>query len=118
MTVGVSIDGVGHRYGALTVLDGISLVADPGQVLVLVGPSGCGKSTLLGIAAGLIRPDQGRAVLSGSPPPGCLNELTPVFQDFALLPWRTVAGNIDLVLRPHRSIRRRPRSYAPRPDHP
>ncbi len=107
MTVGVSIDGVGHRYGDLTVLDGISLVADPGQVLVLVGPSGCGKSTLLGIAAGLIRPDTGRVILSGSPPPGCLNQLTPVFQDFALLPWRTVAGNVDLVLRPHLDRRAR-----------
>lgn len=107
MTVGVSIDGVGHRYGDLTVLDGISLVADPGHVLVFVGPSGCGKSTLLGIVGGLIRPDKGRVVLSGSPPPGCLNQLTPVFQDFALLPWRTVAGNVDLVLRPHLDRRAR-----------
>ena len=101
MTLAVSIERVGHRYGALPVLDDISLVAEAGRVLVLVGPSGCGKSTLLGIAAGLIRPDVGQVMLSGSPPPGCLNQLTPVFQDFALLPWRTVAGNVDLVLRPH-----------------
>ncbi len=101
MTLGLSIEKVCHRYGALRVLDDVSLVAEPGRVLVLVGPSGCGKSTLLGIAAGLIRPDAGQAVLSGAPPDGCLNALTPVFQDFALLPWRTVAGNVDLVLRPH-----------------
>ena len=101
MTVGVSIEGVGHRYGGLTVLQDVTLVAAPGQVLVLVGPSGCGKSTLLGIAAGLIAPSTGQVQLSGTPPPGCLNALTPVFQDFALLPWRTVAGNVDLVLRPH-----------------
>ncbi len=101
MTLAVSIEGVGHHYGALHVLDDITLTAEPGRVLVLVGPSGCGKSTLLGIAAGLIRPDVGQVVLSGTPPPGCLNQLTPVFQDFSLLPWRTVAGNVDLVLRPH-----------------
>ncbi len=94
----VRIEGVGHRYGGLVALEGVDLVAEPGRVLVLIGPSGCGKSTLLGIAAGLIRPSSGRVVVEGTVPEDCLNPLTPVFQDFALLPWRTVAGNVALPL--------------------
>ena len=96
--IAVAIEGVGHRFGAMTVLDGIDLVAAPGQVLVLVGPSGCGKSTLLAIVAGLLRPTAGRVTTAGPVPPGCVNPITSVFQDFALLPWRTVAQNVSLVL--------------------
>jgi len=94
----VSIERVSHRYGSLGVLEGIDLVAEPGRVLVLVGPSGCGKSTLLGIIGGLIEPEAGRVMLEGHVAEDCLNVMTPVFQDFALLPWRSVAGNVGLVL--------------------
>ena len=79
-------------------LEGIDLVAEPGRVLVLIGPSGCGKSTLLGIIGGLIRPTSGLVLMDGHVAEDCLNVMTPVFQDFALLPWRTVAGNVELVL--------------------
>lgn len=94
----VAIEHVSHRYKTLDVLDGIDLVAEPGRVLVLVGPSGCGKSTLLGIVGGLIEPGAGRVTISGHVADDCLNVMTPVFQDFALLPWRSVAGNVELVL--------------------
>ncbi len=67
-------------------------------MVALVGPSGCGKSTLLNILGGLLLPTKGRALMQGETRPDCLNPLTYVFQDFALLPWRTVAGNISLVL--------------------
>ena len=97
-SVRLAIQGVGHRYGGLQVLDGIDLVADPGRVLVLVGPSGCGKSTLLAIIGGLLRPSAGQVVMEGEVADDCLNPLTPVFQDFSLLPWRSVAGNVGLVL--------------------
>ena len=92
------LEHVSHSYGAMRVLEDIDLAFEPGEVLALVGPSGCGKSTLLNILGGLLRPSQGQVTMRGSPPADCLNPLTYVFQDFALLPWRTVAGNISLVL--------------------
>ncbi len=92
------LDGISHDYDQLRVLDGISLDIRAGEVTVLVGPSGCGKSTLLGIIGGMIRPTAGSVTQSGTPRADCLNPLTYVFQDFALLPWRSVAGNISLAL--------------------
>lgn len=89
---------VSHRYGPLPVLDDVSLTVATGEVVAIVGPSGCGKSTLLRILGGLERPDAGRAETAGAPPEGSLNPVTFVFQDFALLPWRSVAGNVRLGL--------------------
>jgi NitT/TauT family transport system ATP-binding protein len=94
----LAVEGVEHAYRDLTVLEGIDLVAEPGRVLVLVGPSGCGKSTLLGIIGGLLKPTRGDVRWEGEVAEDCLNPLTYVFQDFALLPWRSVAGNVSLVL--------------------
>ena len=96
--VALSVEAVGHRYHDLRVLDGINLDIPAGKVTVLVGPSGCGKSTLLGILGGLIAPSQGRVQMDGPVAPDCLNKLTYVFQDFALLPWRDVGGNVALGL--------------------
>lgn len=100
MTAGLrlSVEGVSHAYRALPVLEDVTLHAEPGQVLVIVGPSGCGKSTLLGIMGGLLRPSRGAVRTEGVVADDCLNPLTYVFQDFALLPWRTVAGNVALPL--------------------
>jgi NitT/TauT family transport system ATP-binding protein len=92
------LDGVGHAYQDLVVLEDVSLTIEPGRVTVLVGPSGCGKSTLLAIIGGMLAPDRGTVRCQGEIPDTCLNALTYVFQDFALLPWRRVAGNVALVL--------------------
>ncbi len=94
----LSLQNVSHGYGGTPVLEGISLEVPAGHILCIVGPSGCGKSTLLRLIGGLERPTGGRILEIGSPPEGCLNPLTYVFQDFALLPWRTAEGNISLVL--------------------
>ncbi|MCK6450375.1 MAG: ABC transporter ATP-binding protein [Alphaproteobacteria bacterium] len=95
------VDGVGHAYDDLVALDGIDLEVRDGEILALIGPSGCGKSTLLGILGGLLRPTRGEVRLVGALPPGTLNPFTYVFQDFALLPWRTVEANIALALEHH-----------------
>ena len=97
----ISLDGISHSYGTTEVLRDISLEVSSGQIVCLVGPSGCGKSTLLRFIGGLERPSQGRVLQVGAPPEGCLNPLTYIFQDFALLPWRSVWGNISLVLEDH-----------------
>ena len=94
----ITVDHVTHSYGGLTVLSDICLHIPAGEILCIVGPSGCGKSTLLRLIGGLERPDDGQVLQLGDPPDGCLNPLTYVFQDFALLPWRSVEGNVRLVL--------------------
>jgi NitT/TauT family transport system ATP-binding protein len=90
--------GLSHRFDDLLVLADLDLVVEAGETLVVLGPSGCGKSTLLGILGGLLRPSAGTVRAAGPLPPGCLNPLTYVFQDFALLPWRTAEQNIALPL--------------------
>jgi NitT/TauT family transport system ATP-binding protein len=104
MTAGLrlSFSGISHKFRDLLALDRIDLIAEPGEVTVLLGPSGCGKSTLLGIAGGLIAPTSGEVRADGEVAEDCLNPLTYVFQDASLLPWRTVAGNILLVLEDHK----------------
>ncbi|MBO6560282.1 MAG: ABC transporter ATP-binding protein [Nisaea sp.] len=97
----LSLDGISHHYGGMSVLSGIDLEIPAGEIVCIVGPSGCGKSTLLRLIGGLEKPDEGAVLQHGAPPAGSLNPLTYIFQDFALLPWRSVAGNVSLVLEDH-----------------
>jgi NitT/TauT family transport system ATP-binding protein len=91
-------DHISHRFGTLAVLDDVSFTVSSGEVVAIVGPSGCGKSTLLSILGGLLQPSAGQAELRGAAPPASFNPLTFVFQDFALLPWSTVADNVAFPL--------------------
>lgn len=98
----IQVRSVSHAYGPTEVLRDVSIDVPTGQIVCLVGPSGCGKSTLLRLIGGLERANAGEVLQIGDPPDGSLNPLTFVFQDFALLPWRTVRGNVSLVLEDHR----------------
>ena len=97
----IRLQGVGHSYGELEVVRDIDLEIPECRFVCILGPSGCGKSTLLRFLGGLECPDVGQVLQIGDPPEGCLNPLTYIFQDFALLPWRTVYGNVSLVLEDH-----------------
>jgi NitT/TauT family transport system ATP-binding protein len=99
--MGVIIDIKRHVFGKLVVLENVAFQVGNGEIVSVIGPSGCGKSTLLSIVGGLLQPTHGSVHLDGDPPADCFNPLTFIFQDFALLPWRSVAANIELVLEHH-----------------
>src|ERR1700722_14964099 len=98
MSFELVVSSLQHRYGTLSVLEDIGFTIRQGEILAIVGPSGCGKSTLLGILGGLLQPSRGTVSVAGRMPADSLNPFTYIFQDFALLPWRTVAGNVRLPL--------------------
>ena len=81
----------GHGEGAVAALDRVSVQVARGEFVCIVGASGCGKSTMLNLAAGLDRPSTGRVAVEGS--------AALMFQEAALFPWLTVAGNVELALR-------------------
>ncbi|MEX2080831.1 MAG: ABC transporter ATP-binding protein [Dehalococcoidia bacterium] len=94
------------RGRAVDAIAGVSFTIQPGEFVSLIGPSGCGKSTLLRAIAGLHELSQGEITVEGAPP-GRLaaGEVGVVFQEPALLPWRTVAGNVRLPLAGGASVR-------------
>jgi NitT/TauT family transport system ATP-binding protein len=85
----------GRRY---RVVDDISLEIARGSFVALVGPSGCGKSTLLNLAAGLLAPTAGAIRVEGEALTGLNRRATYMFQQDALLPWKTVRQNVALGL--------------------
>src|SRR6201986_2099740 len=75
-------------------LSDISLTIDDGAFVSILGPSGCGKSTLLYIVGGFVNPTRGVTRMKGSPITGPGPDRGPVFQEFALFPWKSVLGNV------------------------
>ncbi|MCW2929490.1 MAG: transporter ATP-binding protein [Actinomycetia bacterium] len=100
----ITVNGLSKTYQRhrgddhLRVLNGISFELNDGEFLGIIGPSGCGKTTLLKILAGLSSHDGGEIRVNGVPLTGPGPDRRMVFQDFALLPWRTVTGNIEFGL--------------------
>jgi NitT/TauT family transport system ATP-binding protein len=99
----VALRRVGKRFASgVAALDGIDLVVASGEFLSVLGPSGCGKSTLLRIIAGLTEPTGGSCELNlkgAGESTLATGRIGFVFQDPTLMPWSTVAGNVELPLR-------------------
>ncbi len=112
MTAKISVQNVGKTFPVrgrrqpVTALDGIDFDVAPGEFLVVVGPNGCGKSTLLDLLGGLAEPTSGRILLDGEPVSGPGLDRGIVFQQYALLPWRTAQGNVEFGLEATRVPRR------------
>lgn len=94
------------EFDGVTALDGVDLAVEKGESLALLGPSGCGKTTLLRVIAGLETPDCGRVAIAGRTLADASSFVPPerrrigmVFQDWALFPHLTVAGNVAFGLR-------------------
>ncbi|MFJ6084287.1 ABC transporter ATP-binding protein [Streptomyces sp. NPDC092369] len=85
------------RPGA-PVLDAVDLAVSPGEILTVVGASGCGKSTLLRTLAGLLSPLAGEVTQDERPLTGPAADRALVFQEDALLPWRSLRANVELPL--------------------
>jgi NitT/TauT family transport system ATP-binding protein len=94
----LEVDGVSVEFktkrGGLEVLGNVSTTVPEGEFCCVVGPSGCGKSTLLRIIDGLLPPSSGSVRIRGREVTGPSLDVGFVFQQFNLLPWRTVRSNV------------------------
>ena len=104
----VSVDSLKVIYkrpqdgSSFVALEGISLTVEKGKFVTIVGPSGCGKSSLLLAIDGLIPPAEGHILVNGKEVTAPGPDRAMVFQEFGLLPWRTVLGNVRFGLEMHR----------------
>jgi NitT/TauT family transport system ATP-binding protein len=89
---------VAVAFGAYVAVEGVSLRVSEGEFVSLVGPTGCGKSTLLNVAAGLLPPTRGEVLLEGRPLRGLNPKAGYLFQQDAILPWKTALDNVALPL--------------------
>jgi ABC-type nitrate/sulfonate/bicarbonate transport system ATPase subunit len=94
----IVVDGVGKSFGALPVVDGVSLEVADGEFVAIVGPSGCGKSTLLNIVAGFERADQGAVRIDGAEIRGPSPNGIMISQHGSVFPWLTVHENLMFAL--------------------
>jgi NitT/TauT family transport system ATP-binding protein len=100
VSVRVEVCGVAKTYGAaqsgVHALGPIDLTVEPTTFVSLLGPSGCGKSTLLMMVAGLLDPSTGSVAIDGRTVRGPYTDLGIVFQNHALVDWRSTLGNVLL----------------------
>ncbi|MEO5805981.1 ABC transporter ATP-binding protein [Devosia sp.] len=98
----LELSGISKFYGEgakrVEVLKDINLSVETGEFVAILGFSGAGKTTLISLISGLIEPDQGGVIYKGREIDGPGHERGVVFQSYSLMPWLTVAGNIDLAI--------------------
>jgi NitT/TauT family transport system ATP-binding protein len=97
----IELAGVTKRFATtdgtnFTALRDVTMTVEPGQFCAVVGPSGCGKSTTLTMVAGLDKPSEGSVTVGGRPVDGIARGTSFMFQNDALLPWKTVIGNVAM----------------------
>ncbi|TIP78185.1 MAG: ABC transporter ATP-binding protein, partial [Mesorhizobium sp.] len=92
----VSIDSVTMSFGTFIAVQNVNLTVADGEFLAIVGPTGCGKSTILNAIAGLLKPASGTVSIDGAPVHGVQNNIGYLFQQDALLPWKTALENVEL----------------------
>ena len=95
----ISIEGIARRYpgaagGEIAVFENLWLSMARGEFGCVIGHSGCGKTTVLNILAGLDQPSEGTVIVDGQAIEGTSLDRAVIFQSHALLPWRTVLGNV------------------------
>lgn len=99
----IEVDNVSKVYNqnigkSVKALDGASLSVKEGEFICLLGPSGCGKTTLLNLIAGFEKPSEGVIKINGVKVEKPSIKYVTIFQNYGLLPWRTVQGNVELGL--------------------
>ncbi len=100
----IEIRGLSVQYkiartgNVLHAVEDVNLTVNRGEFLTVIGPSGCGKTTVMNVIAGLVEASSGEVLVDGQPVTGPSPDRAVVFQDYALLPWRTVAENVRFGL--------------------
>lgn len=98
----MTLEGVGVAFGAgaglFRAVGRADLALDAHEFVAIVGPTGCGKSTLLNVVAGLLKPAAGQAQVFGRPVAGITREAGYLFQQDALMPWKTALDNVAVAL--------------------
>ena len=93
--VSMSVQGI-KSGTSFEILNDINFKVDENEFVCIIGPSGCGKTTLLNILGGFVTPTAGRVLIEGKPISKPSPRYLSIFQDYKLLPWRTVRKNIEL----------------------
>lgn len=107
----ISVTGLSVSYDVartgkkLIAIENVDLDVFEGEFITVLGPSGCGKTTFMNVIAGLIAPSTGSVLVDGKQVDGPGPDRAVVFQDYALLPWRTVFDNVKFGLEMQKGLR-------------